>query len=196
MATCKYCAIEFLPTARKSTGVFCSRSCVGHYGYRVSSGRRRDRRDQTFMNNVDVRSKSECWPWKRRVNKFGYGCVSYNGKEELAHRVAFAIANGGKFPDTHACHSCDNPPCCNPAHIWDGTHRQNMDDMMAKNRRNPPVGERNRGAKLTEEDVTLIRSLQDRDATVAARYGVSPSTIRRVRTGAGWKHLPIQEATS
>jgi hypothetical protein len=129
------------------------------------------------------------------VNKFGYGCVSYNGKEELAHRVAFAIANGGNFPDAHACHSCDNPPCCNPAHLWEGTHIENMADMMAKQRRNPPVGERNSCAKLTEKDVLLIRSLPNRDALLATRYGVLPDTIRKVRTGVSWKHLLTKEVT-
>lgn len=67
-----------------------------------------------------------------------------------SHRISYTIANGdpGNF---HVCHSCDNPPCVNPKHLWKGTAKQNSGDMVAKDRH--PRGERKGCSKLTEEQV-------------------------------------------
>jgi hypothetical protein len=88
---------------------------------------------QRFERKVDRRQPGECWPWTGARNPKGYGQFNDGIRFHTASRFAWAIANKSPFPaDLLACHSCDNPPCCNPAHIWPGTHTENMQDAAAK----------------------------------------------------------------
>lgn len=82
-----------------------------------------------------------CWEWKgARIDN--YGSVKFMGMSQRAHRVAYMITKG-KIPDgMMVCHTCDNPPCCNPLHLWLGTAKMNCDDMHHKGRANPPTGNR------------------------------------------------------
>lgn len=97
----------------------------------------------------------ECWEWKGYTEK-GYGLVFYNGKKMWAHRLALILSG---FPDQHellACHSCDNPSCCNPNHLRFDTHQSNTHDAVSRNRH--AWGERNGHSRLTENDVIDIRT--------------------------------------
>jgi hypothetical protein len=96
------------------------------------------------------------------------------------------------------CHRCDNPPCCNPDHLWLGTNADNVADKMAKGRQ--PVqdqrGERNTAAKLTAADVEKIRGMIRAGMTniaIAARFGVTHQLISRIRRGKAWGEPPMQE---
>lgn len=83
---------------------------------------------------VDKRGPDECWPWTGWAVG-GYGKFKLRGKTLQATRLVWSVANGVPFPEGMlACHSCDNPICCNPAHIWAGTHLENMRDMHRKGR--------------------------------------------------------------
>lgn len=88
-----------------------------------------------FWSRVD-RSGGErsCWPWIGYRDKWGYGGFT-RFRKLLAHRVAWTIANGPIPDDMLVLHHCDNPPCCNPGHLFVGTHQDNMDDMAKKGRR-------------------------------------------------------------
>jgi hypothetical protein len=87
-----------------------------------------------FWSKVDRRADDECWLWIGRIGPNGYGRARYNGGGlTQAHRIAFEIANGHK-PYPFALHHCDNRLCCNPAHLWEGDHADNMRDMVAKGR--------------------------------------------------------------
>ncbi len=82
-------------------------------------------------------ARATCHLWTARTNKSGYGTVNINGKMLLAHRVAWEIANGPIPASLWVLHNCpggDNPACCNPDHLWLGTHADNMADMVAKGR--------------------------------------------------------------
>lgn len=125
----------------------------------------------------------------------GYGVVRHNGRNERAHRIAYAHANGIQLADIDGkviMHSCDNPPCINPRHLVEGTHQDNMDDMFAKGRRQAAVGERASSTKLTEKDVRDIR-MRFRDGesnvSIAKDYPVSSSSIRAIRVGKTWSHF-------
>jgi hypothetical protein len=74
-----------------------------------------------------------CWPWTRGTCTGGYGKTSFAGKIMNAHRLAWFLAHG-EYPEHNACHKCDNPPCCNPAHLFDGDDEDNANDMLAKGR--------------------------------------------------------------
>lgn len=97
-----------------------------------------------FWSKVDRRGPDECWPWQGWKTERGYGIFEFQKKRMRASRVAWELENKQEFPDgKFACHTCDNPPCCNPAHIWAGTHLENMRDCAAKGRKSRPTRCRN-----------------------------------------------------
>ncbi len=90
-----------------------------------------------FWSKVDRRGADECWPWTGTKTRAGYGRISRNGRRYVATRLSWEIANGKPFPEgKFACHSCDNPNCVNPNHIWPGTLSENTRDAIAKGRAN------------------------------------------------------------
>lgn len=89
-----------------------------------------------------------CWEWVGGRNADGYGEVRADGRMQKAHRVSWALAHGPIPPGMHVCHTCDNPPCVNPEHLFLGTNRANMRDRQAKGRtKNLDLGPRAHQAK-------------------------------------------------
>lgn len=129
---------------------------------------------------VDKRGPNDCWPWTAARRRRGYGAFTVARKNLVAHRVAFQAATGIDPADKLVCHSCDNPPCCNPAHLFLGTATENVHDMLAKGRANPPRGENHHGAKLTEEEVREIRRRRaagEKLIDLAKEFGVADSRL-------------------
>jgi hypothetical protein len=88
-----------------------------------------------FWSKVDRREWDACWPWTAMLNDRGYGMVCIHGRYHRAHRVAWSLANGIMMSaDAAGCHTCDNPRCCNPRHVWPGSIAENNRDMVAKGR--------------------------------------------------------------
>lgn len=104
--------------------------------------------------HLPSREAGECWEWQGRLNLTGYGVV---GKNKLAHRVAYELWNGELTEGLHVCHSCDNPKCCNPEHLFLGTQRDNIRDMVDKRRHR--WGEDSYQCKLSDAEVAEIRRL-------------------------------------
>lgn len=106
-------------------------------------------------SRVDVRGPDECWPWIGSRLRDGRGRFHWMGRSMTAPRIIWAIVNG-LVPPPHlfVCHACDNPPCCNPAHLWLGTNSQNLRDASAKqqlggqNRTHCPAGHPYSGSNL------------------------------------------------
>lgn len=79
-----------------------------------------------------------CWLWMGAKNRCGYGQLTYQKKHITAHRASLMI-HGVEIPaGMMVCHSCDNPPCVNPQHLWIGTNSDNQKDSVRKGRNVPP----------------------------------------------------------
>ncbi len=87
-----------------------------------------------FWSKVDVRGLEECWPWQASVIARGYGTFNFNGRVTTAQRVAWELTYGPIKEGMFICHHCDNPGCCNPAHLFEGTPSDNVQDAIAKGR--------------------------------------------------------------
>lgn len=145
------------------------------------------------MPNMDT----PCWVWTGSKGRRDYGQLRWYGRTDKAHRVAWMIQNGPIPGGSVIMHECDNPPCVR--HIKLGTQQDNVDDAMSKGRmvtwreRGAPCrqGEATTGAKLTEADVMDIRTSLLSAPALADKYGVFVNTIRSVRRGRTWRHLPL-----
>lgn len=158
-----------------------------------------------FWMQVDKRGDGECWPWigwGRRRNHAWYGVLSVSVDREearyaslqqplLAHRVVWELTHGPVPDGRCVLHRCDNPPCCNPAHLFVGTKGDNIRDAAAKGR--AVVGEKNPFAKLTEEDVREIRRLyvprKMSCRKLAKMFDCDPTTISLIIRRVRWAHV-------
>ena len=137
----------------------------------------------------------DCINWPGCKTTAGYGRIN----NVYAHRFMWEAVNGRKLPDGHSvCHSCDNPSCVNPRHLFAGTHQENMDDMNAKGRANNPEkarrGEFNGTSKLTDEDVREIRrravmGKKGNMTALAREYGIVHTALWGIVTRKTWKHI-------
>ena len=88
--------------------------------------------NERFLEKISIKSKDECWPWLGCKHRQGYGQFAIGRKPQLAHRLSFLYFNGFLPRDLKVCHSCDNPPCCNPNHLFLGTQKDNVQDWVDK----------------------------------------------------------------
>jgi hypothetical protein len=84
---------------------------------------------------VRCKRNGDCMEWQGAVNSAGYGVVKFNGRAVLAHRLALFLARGALPRNRLACHTCDNPLCCEPSHLYAGTYGDNARDYWARKRR-------------------------------------------------------------
>lgn len=140
-----------------------------------------------------------CWEWLDALDGDGYG-VFWDGllkRKVSAHRYALERVVGplGKLL---ACHTCDNPRCVRPDHLFAGSPADNMTDKAKKGRTRgfaSMTGEKHTQAKLTESDVKLIKqrlASGDKQLAIARDFGVADSVISRINTGKIWKDAPSQ----
>lgn len=127
---------------------------------------------------------TECWEWNGARTPDGYGVKRINGTLHYTHRLAWEWANGPIPKGMFVCHRCDNPPCCNPDHLFMGTPSDNMQDCSKKNR----ISRRN-SAILTKEDVVRIRASTGPYKEIGKIFGVHQTTICNVKTRKTWKDV-------
>lgn len=107
---------------------------------------------ERFWEYVDIQGPDDCWEWTRGKSS-GYGRVGMGGRRvEYSHRYAFFLTHG-RWPEGVVMHSCDNPPCCNPAHLSEGTHKENLQDMARKRRHG--------SCRVTRRGLVVIRQMLD-----------------------------------
>lgn len=147
-------------------------------------------------DNVDwfkaslVNMPSGCRRWPK-LNAVGYGylCERVTGIQMLAHRVSLAISKGSA-PQLFVLHSCDNPACCNPEHLREGTQRDNLSEAAEKGRMHR--GEKHGISKLTNAQASEIKlrlRSGERHGNIAADYGVSRSAVQLISAGKNWGWL-------
>jgi hypothetical protein len=123
----------------------------------------------------------------------GYGQIKASGQRYRAHRVSY-ILHVGPIPDGLIIrHSCDTPPCCQPAHLLTGTYGDNNRDRAERDRTIAPRGTSQHMSKLTEPDVHAIRLLSTQGVpqrAIARQYGVSQTAVWAIVAGRTWRHVP------
>lgn len=148
-----------------------------------------------------IKKTDSCWLWAGSVDGCGYGMVAFHNSGKRyscrVHRVMWSEVNGGIPDQMRVLHKCDNPPCCNPDHLFLGSQKDNVDDMWKKNRANPQYGDRN-GSRLHPEsrprgDAHYSRIKPERLARGSRNGSVTKPEKRPKGTG-HWKCF-LDEAT-
>lgn len=139
--------------------------------------------------DASIRDANGCLIWDGPKEKqTGYGTLG----KRTAHRLVYAIYVGPIPSGMSICHHCDNPPCCDPAHLFVGTQGDNIADMVAKGRQHRPKGELSPNAKMTD---ALVRELRQRHAdgericTLARAFGIDDGTASRIASRQAWGHV-------
>ncbi len=126
-----------------------------------------------FWSKVDRRDAKECWLWTAGVGRSGYGLFWDGEKVRTASRMAYLFAKGDPG-NLQVHHTCDNPLCCNPDHLWAGSQLENMRDMLSKGRHR----------HVNKFGLQLLREIRDCHrsgesiASLSRRFGVSVRTIQ------------------
>jgi hypothetical protein len=196
----------------RGLGRFCTRACW--YAYRGERSLQ-----ERVWGDLDTSDPEACWEWTKRLSPTGYGTVAIRSRPVRAHRLAWELTHGPIPAGLFVCHRCDNRRCVNPAHLFLGTHRENMADMVRKGRaatgdrsslnlypwlrarfrpNQHAQGERHGSHKLRAEDVRAIRALRRGGMIyrlIAERFGVSIATTAKIVSGDLWKHVPDEPIT-
>ena len=147
-----------------------------------------------FWSKIKRGGPDECWEWQAHINKDGYGMISVDGVVERSHRMSWKLTNGDIPKVMCILHSCDNPRCCNPSHLFLGTQKDNVADMVSKNRHRGSPGIKNPSAKLTEDEVGQIRRLRNETPLtlheIGEMYDVSFSLVSQICKRKAWNHIP------
>lgn len=152
--------------------------------------------EERFWGRVQRLSDEECWPWKGGTTVGGYGVLGVwviaeaRWKTDGAHRVSYELHRGVAPEHMSVLHSCDNPPCVNPRHLFLGTTQDNVDDMIAKGRNS--YGSKHNRSTVTEAGVLSMRSRWSAGESLyvlAREVGLSPRHVWDILTLKLWRHV-------
>lgn len=155
-----------------------------------------------FWGKVDNGDPDECWPWTAGRYSDGYGQFQAGGRSPKgrplrASRVVAFLRHGlPPTPSHQALHTCDNPSCCNPEHLYWGTHADNMRDRSVRERQ--ARGSRSTGGArkvvLSAGDVRRLRAIYEAGGigqiALGAMFGISQSGVSAIVRRESWRHVP------
>jgi len=141
-----------------------------------------------------VKKTSGCWVWVGSKDGGGYGCFGSSWLDERkSHRISWIIYNGEIPPDFWVLHKCDNPSCVNPEHLYLGTHQDNVQDKIKRERQSRMIGMRNGRSILTPDDVIEMRKMYKRGdwsyRQLSWFFGVSQTQVARIMKKESWSWL-------
>ena len=147
-----------------------------------------------FHRNYQINETSGCWEWIGSTfqNRGGYGRFHIGRIGYRAHRVSWLVHHMVWPVGKLVCHKCDNPSCVNPNHLFLGTERDNILDMVRKGRKADVSGERHGMAKLSETQVReILKRVSNGEVQrrLAFEYGISPALVCCLVKGKKWRHL-------
>lgn len=150
---------------------------------------------ERFWNKVNKNGPlildTPCWEWTAYCCSKGYGIFRMNGAIRKAHRVSYMLCNptSAFYAVDDILHACDNRKCVNPAHLFEGSHKDNMKDMANKGRAKTKKGEEHKLHKLTEKQVSFIRDSNCSLRELAKIFNVSKTLIMKIRQRKVWRHI-------
>jgi hypothetical protein len=154
--------------------------------------------ESRFWSKVRIAGPDECWLWIAGLRGKGYGCFRVGSRTDnsacklASHRCAWELTHGPVPDGLFVLHRCDRPSCCNPRHLWLGTHMDNMADMRSKQRGvGKTAGEINGNARLTVDVIRQMRALHPGLSyeAIARRFGVWGTTAENIIKRKTWKHV-------
>lgn len=150
--------------------------------------------DERLENYVD--KTGDCWIWTKNTYKYGYGRLSIGKSKQIrAHRYMYEKTYGVIPNGMNVLHSCDNPRCIKPEHLFLGTQKDNVTDMMKKRRGGYKSfkGEEHSNSKLKDTDIIKIKEMWSSglflQREIAKELGISQQVISKIVNGIAWKHL-------
>lgn len=198
---CENCGKEFewMKHDSQAAARFCSRKCTNKDFGVIGN------KDRTFWPNATEAEKKEriknhytkkvikkrgCWGWRGSLDKNGYPQIGAGSKKLKGHRISYEIHKGEIPKGRQVCHTCDNPTCTNPDHLWLGSIKENNEDRIIKGRCSK--GEERPNAKLKDCDIREIRKMLKigvSKAALARKYKISYTTVYLIEKKKTWRHV-------
>jgi hypothetical protein len=154
---------------------------------------KRQKDKDRLLSRIVIGGTDECWPWRGALGTWGYGAFTLGGRALNASRATYALLVGEIPAGMVVCHSCDNPACCNPSHLWVGTQADNIHDCNRKGRTRGTFASDTHprhAAKLTPDLVSEAKRLHYVEGVsqteIGRRLGVHSSVISRAVRGLTW----------
>ena len=166
---------------------------VNKYRFKWKTATKKEKLDRIRINfEANVIKKDGCWDWKKSIKK-KYASIKYENRQTSAHRISWLL-HFGEIPEgLFVCHKCDNARCTNPTHLFLGIARENVLDMINKDRhKNRPFGENHKNSKLTEIKVKEIKKLINLGvpmSRISKDFNISQGSLIAIKNNITWKHV-------